>query len=342
MSCITSLAWVPRGRLKELPDQGWNCPAGQAAGGASGGGSGPAAAAPAAPAAAAAAAAAARAAGNQNDLADFNLDGYDDLEHAHAFTEQLADGDPRIREHSGDDLDDYRFRPTDAVLLVGRTEDELSSLEVHVYAEDTGGLYVHHDITLSAFPLCLEWIGAGSGLAQGGQNFVAVGSFDPAIEVWNLDVLDAFEPSAVLGGVAGTPGTGASSNELVPGSHTDAVLGISWNARHPGTLASCSADGSAKLWDLSRAGASACVATFGELHSAKVQSVAWNPGEGDILATAAFDKTIAVIDARMGLRGSGSSGAATAAAALRFSVFQIIFGAHAEQVCLRDMCCDRH
>ena len=26
-----------------------------------------------------------------------------------------------------------------------------------MYEEDTGSLYIHHDITLPAFPLCLAW-----------------------------------------------------------------------------------------------------------------------------------------------------------------------------------------
>ena len=245
--------------------------------------------------------------GQSQEALSGEFDAYGDALGTHAFIEEFANGDPRIRDHSGDDLDDYRFRPTDAVLLVGRTEDELSSLEVHVFAEDTGSLYIHHDITLSAFPLCVEWIGPPNGVPKCGgqaaprQNFVAVGSFDPSIEVWNLDVLDAFEPSVVLGGLTAA----GSGNELRTGSHTDAVLGLSWNTHHPGSLASCSADGCAKLWDLTRAGApGSCVATFREVHQGKVQSVAWNPKEGDILATAAFDKTIAVIDARIGLRGN--------------------------------------
>ncbi len=31
-------------------------------------------------------------------------------------------------------------------------------------------------------------------------SYVAVGTFHPSIEIWNLDVIDALEPNAVLGG----------------------------------------------------------------------------------------------------------------------------------------------
>lgn len=37
-------------------------------------------------------------------------------------------------------------------------QDEQSALEIHVYTGDTGTLYVHHDITLPALPLCLAWM----------------------------------------------------------------------------------------------------------------------------------------------------------------------------------------
>lgn len=38
------------------------------------------------------------------------------------------------------------------------SQDEHSALEVHVYDEGTGNLYVHHDIALPALPLCIAWM----------------------------------------------------------------------------------------------------------------------------------------------------------------------------------------
>ena len=37
-------------------------------------------------------------------------------------------------------------------------EEEFSSLEIYVYEPLKCNLYVHHEITLSAFPLCVEWL----------------------------------------------------------------------------------------------------------------------------------------------------------------------------------------
>jgi len=100
------------------------------------------------------------------------------------------------------------FNEKDAVILVARADQEYSALEVHVYNEESGDLYVHHDTGLPAFPLCVEWLDCPchAPTQSGGHetgSYAAVGSFNPQIEIWNLDVLNALEPSAVLGGRQG-------------------------------------------------------------------------------------------------------------------------------------------
>ena len=77
-----------------------------------------------------------------------------------------------------------------------------------MYEDDAGeaddqeagaNLYVHHDIMLPAFPLCLAWLDCVPSSEEHG-NLVAVGSMEPGIELWALDVVDAVEPLATLGG----------------------------------------------------------------------------------------------------------------------------------------------
>ena len=87
-------------------------------------------------------------------------------------------------------------------------------------------------------------------------------SFNPAIEIWNLDVLDPLEPSATLGGIkdgelGGAAGKKKSSKrgkksipKMRPGSHTDAVMSLSWNKLYRQALASGSSDNLVKIWDV--------------------------------------------------------------------------------------------
>ena len=67
--------------------------------------------------------------------------------------------------------------------------------------EDTGSgnLYTHHDVMLPAIPLCVEWFDTRPNKATEFGNFAAVGTMDPDIELWDLDVVDNMYPAAILG-----------------------------------------------------------------------------------------------------------------------------------------------
>lgn len=200
---------------------------------------------------------------------------------------------------------------------------------MHVYDTRQGTLYTHHDIPLPSFPLCLAH---GQVAGEGGSsgNFCAVGTFDPGIEIWNLDVINALEPTCVLGGEDTTLADDVMKENLLrassgqklerpprrgpeegsplrPGSHTGAVMGLSWNQVHRHVIASGSADNTVKIWDVSLAGSGdsskANAGTF-KHHEDKVQSVQWHPVEATILATGSYDRTVGLLDAR---DGAGSS-----------------------------------
>jgi periodic tryptophan protein 1 len=228
----------------------------------------------------------------------------------------VADGEDDLFQ--GDDQDDdasdaadYTARSSDVFLLAANTEEDFSSLEVYCYNTEDGSLYVHHDITLPAFPLSLAWMDyAGESasqlmIAQSGStatpesfigSYVAVGTFKTDIEIWNLDVIDPLEPSLVLKGVhKGAQSRKPGKSETNAG-HSDAVMGLSWNKVHRHMLASGSADKTVKLWDLDTA---RVLHTFTH-HIGKVQSVTWNPRDSTVLAAASFDRTISLLDAREG------------------------------------------
>ena len=104
----------------------------------------------------------------------------------------------------------------DNLIVVAKTEDEISQLEIFVYEESEENLYAHHDLMLPSFPLCLEWLdfppissparrdpsasasGSATDPAQFG-NFIAVGTLEPEIEIWSLDTVETMYPDMVLG-----------------------------------------------------------------------------------------------------------------------------------------------
>jgi hypothetical protein len=126
---------------------------------------------------------------------------------------------------------------------------------------------------------------------------------------YNLDVVDNLEPVCTLGGqqqLTAEPSIKKKTKKkqvpprssvpslhrdlplldcpvqprapLRTGSHQDAVIGLSWNALHRSVLASASADGTVKAWDLATG---ACMHTFTH-HAEKVQTVRWHPSEGTV------------------------------------------------------------
>ena len=234
-----------------------------------------------------------------------------------------------------EDADDDQILPGDSLLVVAMTEDEHSHLEVQLLNEE-GNMYVHHDIALPEFPLCLSWLDcppyrdgeqlegaftsatAVSEADVAGQrtlgNYIAVGTFQPGIEIWNLDVLDPIEPTAVLGGEMvdeeleayvraqrkkggakkGKKVNGVDARVFREGSHTEAVMCLSWNREYRQALASGSADNTVKIWDVTTR---TCSYTFTH-HTDKVQCVQWHPVEAWLLASGSYDGTIALIDCR--------------------------------------------
>ncbi len=69
------------------------------------------------------------------------------------------DNYPNVLEDSEEEKEDYTIRKSDALIVAATAENDHSNLEVYVYDHKTSDLYVHHEIILSSYPLCLEWLG---------------------------------------------------------------------------------------------------------------------------------------------------------------------------------------
>ena len=264
-----------------------------------------------------------------DDLKAYDLENYDsgdadDGEHVSmvgnarslAYYDSNKD-DPYIKMDDGQDddeeSDELQVLATDNMVVAAKVEDEVPYLEIYVYEDEADNLYVHHDIMLPAVPLCVEWldlpVGKSHAMAHGDSrgNFVAVGTMDPDIELWDLDTIDSMYPNAILGQEKAEDVSSDPSHEIrkkkkgknkkaKPNDdfHVDAVLSLAANRQHRNLLASASADRTVKLWDLNT---TKCAKSY-DYHTDKVCSIAWHPEEATILLSGGYDRQVFAADMR--------------------------------------------
>ncbi|WVZ67604.1 hypothetical protein U9M48_016657 [Paspalum notatum var. saurae] len=242
-----------------------------------------------------------------DELRELNMDAYDDEdEGVNVFSSGMGDlyypdnkMDPYLNNNDDDDdddddeIDDKLIKPTDYVIvnILEETEDGEQNM------------FVHHDVPLADFPLCTAWMDFN---LKGGEkgNFVAVGTMDPAIEIWDLDMVDEVQPHMVLGGLSKKKkkAKGKKGKKYKKGSHKSSVLGLAWNKEVRNVLASASADTTVKIWDVA---VGKCAVTL-DHHDDKamiddVQAVAWSQQSPEVLLSGSFDKTVAMVSLENGM-----------------------------------------
>lgn len=259
-------------------------------------------------------------------MKEYDLEHYDDDEEQDGSGEGMGifgnikslayhdsnEEDPYItmqeNEEDDEDREELQILATDNLVLAAKIEDEVAHLEVYVYEDSADNLYVHHDIMLPAIPLCVEWLDMPVGKnvdRDTKSNFVAVGTFDPDIEIWDLDTIDCMYPNAILG-QGGNENTSRQGLMEVPKKrkkkskkandayHVDAVLSLAANRQHRNLLASSSADKTVKLWDLTT---TTCAKSYSH-HTDKVCCLAWHPKESTVLLSGSYDRTVVAADMR--------------------------------------------
>ncbi|TXG59715.1 hypothetical protein EZV62_014288 [Acer yangbiense] len=209
-------------------------------------------------------------------LRELDMDNYDDEDEGiELFSKGNGDlyyasnqMDPYLKDEDDEDseeLEDMNINPDDAVIICARNEDD-----VYIYEESNDGdpnLYVHHHIIIPAFPLCTTWLDCP---LKGGEkgNFIAVGSMEPSIEIWDLDIIDEVQPCV--------------------------VQAVAWNHHAPQVLLSGSFDHSVVLKD-------ARISTHSGFKwsvTADVESLAWDPHTEHSYVVSLEDGTVKGFDIR--------------------------------------------
>jgi len=239
----------------------------------------------------------------------YGLDDYDDDNEDFNYKEEEEGGgalgmsgvayyatqkeDPYVTKDSDDEDEDDKVLPDDNMLAMGKMSGDFCSLEVYVYNEAEDNMFCHHDILLPTFPLALEWLSFDPSEDKPG-NYIAMGTMEPDIEIWDMDVMDTMEPAFILAGQKKKKKKKKKTGSVDGGGHSDAVLDLSWNSMQPKVLASASADFTVGIWDLSQG----VMVSSIKHHTEKVQCVEWHPYEAQSLLSGSYDNTVKVYDCR--------------------------------------------
>lgn len=138
----------------------------------------------------------------KGEAGDLDMHKYDDDDFTPGdqfFSEDLkslVEGEVHARVDDSEE-EENKIHSTDLILLCASAEADTSNLEIYIYDAENESFFVHHDFVIGNYPLCLEWLNECAHPDK--KNLVAVGSFEPLIHIWDLDVLNKLDAVVSLG-----------------------------------------------------------------------------------------------------------------------------------------------
>ncbi|KAL7674016.1 hypothetical protein ACOME3_000301 [Neoechinorhynchus agilis] len=139
-------------------------------------------------------------------------------------------------------------------------------------------MYIHHDISLDCISSALEYLPSSNGL-----NYIVVGNMEGRIDLWNLDIVDVFEPICSL----------KRENETMD-AHSKSVVHLANSPLLENIMASCGADKSIVIWDIDKL----TDVDVAVVHREKVNMAKFNKFEKSILLSCSSDSRAILHDLR--------------------------------------------
>jgi len=231
----------------------------------------------------------------------FNMKGYDEEKSSGPTMKGLAvfskpEDDPYIATTKDDSEDEaerdaMQIKPHDNLAVVAKFDGEDTTLIVYVYNSDNGDFYIRQDYPIQAPILCLEHISYDPGADDKKGNLIAIGTMNPDIEIWDLDIINSVKPIGKLGS---SSKEGRKKRDGSDQCHKDSVLSLSWNREIDHLLASGGADKTVILWDLDEAKPAQNLSLFDGM----IQTLEWQPKEASILLSGTRAGTCRLDDCR--------------------------------------------
>jgi len=144
---------------------------------------------------------------------------------------------------SDEEPDEFMIKPDDNLIVCGHVDGDVCMLEVYgskitlslnlneiytfnqvfilctaVFNNDKGEFFIHNDMFLPSYPICLEWLDFNPKKTGQKGHYAAVGCMTPEIGVWDLNVTGCLEPAFKLG-----------TKKKKTMRHSDAVLDLAWH-----------------------------------------------------------------------------------------------------------------
>uniref|UniRef100_A0AC35UD40 WD_REPEATS_REGION domain-containing protein n=1 Tax=Rhabditophanes sp. KR3021 TaxID=114890 RepID=A0AC35UD40_9BILA len=160
--------------------------------------------------------------------------------------------------------------------------------------------FVRNSTMLDKPPLVIKYLHPDASEKDGNITLVAVGYYEPVIELWDVNIIDGAAPVYSLG--KNLSKSQKKNKELCATTHLEAVTTLAWSPNMGHVLASGSVDKRVILWDISSETAATIYSFFGE----EIQTLSWHPFEIGVLLVGTVANNLYLINCGQDMTGESA------------------------------------